>query len=97
MYAIKHLLVGMLLLIAVGDSSTRATIPRCELVPLHVHFNEAKVVFSGEVTNLRRSGEFTDVTFRPLTSWKNARRNQIVVSDKHERILSLGEALWKIN
>jgi hypothetical protein len=84
MFVLRQVVAGKLLLLSVIAYPVNAEPPRCELVSLRVHFNDARVVFSGEVVNMRRLGQFTDVTFKILASWKNARGSEIIAAANQE-------------
>ena len=72
------LLALTFLLFRIGDAAP--PVPRCELSSLRTHYRDAKTVFSGEVLNMRSKGEFVEIRFKVLRSWKDARGSEIVLN-----------------
>ncbi len=73
-------LVAWLFLSPIICGANPVVAPRCELVSLATHFKDARVVFSGEVINIRRTDGFSELRFRVLRSWKNARDSEITLA-----------------
>ncbi len=72
------LIAFLFLTLRVGDAVP--LVHRCEVVSLRTHYRDAKMVFSGEVLNIRSKGEFVEIRFKVIRSWKGARSSEIVLN-----------------
>ena len=77
-FQIAALVALLFLPLRVGDAAP--LVPRCELVSLRTHYRDAKLVFSGQVLNMRSKGESVEIRFKVLRSWKDARDSEIVLN-----------------
>ena len=68
------------LFLLVGLGNAAPLVPRCELAWLRTHYRDAKMVFSGQVLNMRSKGEFVEIRFKDLRSWKDARGPEILLN-----------------